>query len=94
MAFEEGLVSSSPVPQRLPGLCLAFTPPEMEEAVRDFDILEIVQATFYAILVNDDMELSVVSRDMAEDFKSTRKGLRWTTFEFWLSVNKHALLET
>ncbi|KAJ8427825.1 hypothetical protein Cgig2_001636 [Carnegiea gigantea] len=45
------------------------------------------------MVVNDDVELFVVSRDVAGDLKSTLKGLRWTTFESWLSVNKHALLE-
>ncbi|KAJ8441254.1 LOW QUALITY PROTEIN: hypothetical protein Cgig2_000627 [Carnegiea gigantea] len=41
----------------------------------DFDISEIVQATCYAMLVNDAVELSVVSRDIAGDLKSTLKGM-------------------
>ncbi|KAJ8425697.1 hypothetical protein Cgig2_018919 [Carnegiea gigantea] len=79
--------------RRLPGYVPGFTLLDAEEAVCDFVILEIVQAMFYGMLVNDAMELSVASRDMARDLKSTLKGLWWTTFESWLSVNKHALLE-
>jgi len=33
------------------------------------------------MVVNDAMELSVVSRDMVGALKLTLKGLRWTTFE-------------
>ncbi|KAJ8424806.1 hypothetical protein Cgig2_025390 [Carnegiea gigantea] len=44
-------------------------------------------------MVNNAAELFIVSRDMAEALNSTLKILRWTSFESWLSVNKHALLE-
>ncbi|KAJ8428755.1 hypothetical protein Cgig2_003069 [Carnegiea gigantea] len=74
-------------------LYLSFTLFDAEEAVCDFNIPEIVQATFYTMLLNDVVELSVVSRDMAGGLKSTYKGLRWTTFESWLSVSKRALLD-
>ncbi|KAJ8422576.1 hypothetical protein Cgig2_027657 [Carnegiea gigantea] len=84
-----GHVSSSSAPR----LCPGFTLPYADEAACDFDIPEIVQAMFYAMLVNDAVDLSVVRRDMAGDLKSTLNGLRWTTFESWLSVNKHAFLE-
>ncbi|KAJ8424442.1 hypothetical protein Cgig2_003900 [Carnegiea gigantea] len=74
-------------------LCPSFTLLDAKEVARDFNIPEIVEATFYTMVVNDVVELSVVSRDVAGDLKSTLKGLRWTTFESWLSVNKRALLE-
>ncbi|KAJ8425510.1 hypothetical protein Cgig2_024221 [Carnegiea gigantea] len=49
-------------------------------------------STFYAMVINDAMELSVVSKDIVGALKLTLKGLRWNYFESWLSVNKHALL--
>ena len=82
-----------PLPEDYRDLCLGFTLPDAEEAACDFDIPEIIQATFYAILLNNAVELSVVSRDMIGDLKSTLKGLRLTTFESWLSINKRALLK-
>ena len=62
-------------------LCPSITLPDAEEAGCDFNIPEIVQATFYAIVVNNTVELSVVSRDVVRDLNMTLKGLWWTTFE-------------
>ncbi|KAJ8432990.1 hypothetical protein Cgig2_029440 [Carnegiea gigantea] len=45
------------------------------------------------MLINDIVELFIVSREIARDLKLTLKGLQWTTFESWLSVNKPTLLE-
>ncbi|KAJ8426919.1 hypothetical protein Cgig2_010437 [Carnegiea gigantea] len=52
------------------GLCPSFTLPDAKEAARDFDIPKIIQATFYAMVVNDTVELSIVSKDMARALKS------------------------
>ncbi|KAJ8433285.1 hypothetical protein Cgig2_014194 [Carnegiea gigantea] len=95
--FKWHLRRASRPPRLLPedyrDLCSSFTLPDAEEAACEFDIPEIIQATFYAMVVSDAMELSAASRDMVGDLKSTLKGLRWITFESWLSVNKHPLLE-
>ncbi|KAJ8433501.1 LOW QUALITY PROTEIN: hypothetical protein Cgig2_018035 [Carnegiea gigantea] len=91
--FRRALRPPRPLPEDYRDLCLGFTLPDAEETACDFNIPEIVQATFYAILVNDAVELFVLSREMVGDLKSTLKGLRWTTFESWMSVNKPALLE-
>ncbi|KAJ8446296.1 hypothetical protein Cgig2_005827 [Carnegiea gigantea] len=82
-----------PLSEDYQGLCLSFTLPDAEEVARDFNILQIVQAIFYAMVVKDAVKLSVVNRDVAGDLRLTLKGLRWTSFESWLSVNKYALLE-
>ncbi|KAJ8444830.1 hypothetical protein Cgig2_008887 [Carnegiea gigantea] len=74
-------------------LCPNFTLPDAEEAAHPFNMPEIVQATFYVMLLNDAVELYLVSRDMAGGLKSTLEGLQYTTFESWLSVSKRALLE-
>ncbi|KAJ8434141.1 hypothetical protein Cgig2_000861 [Carnegiea gigantea] len=54
----------------------SFTLPDEEEAAHDFNIREIVQATFYAMLLNDAVELGIVNRFMATDLKATLEGLR------------------
>ncbi|KAJ8427243.1 hypothetical protein Cgig2_016935 [Carnegiea gigantea] len=54
-------------------LCPSFTLPIAEEAACNFDILEIIQATFYTKVINDVVELSVVSMDIAGALKSTLK---------------------
>lgn len=81
MVFEKSLASSSPASRRLSGPMSKLHFADVEDAARDFNILKIVQATFYATVVNKAMELSVVSRDMAGDLKSTLKGLWWITFK-------------
>ena len=82
-----------PLPKECWDLCPSFTLADVEEEAHDLNILEIVEATFYAMVLNDAMELSVVSRDMDGGLKLTSKGLRWTAFKSWLSVSKRALLE-
>ncbi|KAJ8425245.1 hypothetical protein Cgig2_015852 [Carnegiea gigantea] len=54
-----------PLPEDYRDLCPGFILSDAEEAAHDFNILEIVQATFYAMVVNDAVELFVMSRDMA-----------------------------
>ncbi|KAJ8449158.1 hypothetical protein Cgig2_027160 [Carnegiea gigantea] len=78
---------SQPLLKNYKDLCLRFTLSDTEEAVSDFNIPEMVQATFYAMVVNDALELDAMSRDMASP-----KGLQWLIFESWLRINKHALL--
>ena len=70
-----------PLLQDFQDLCPSFTLPDADEAARDFNIPKIIQATFYAMVVNDAVDLSIVSRDIAGDLRSTLRGLRWTSFE-------------
>ncbi|KAJ8428431.1 hypothetical protein Cgig2_003133 [Carnegiea gigantea] len=76
---EGSFVRASRPPRPLPvdyrDLYPSFTLSDAEKAARDFDISEIVQATLYGMVVNDAVELSVVSRDLAGDLKSTLKGV-------------------
>ena len=51
----------------------------------DFELPEMVQATFYATLLNDAVELGIVSGFLASDLKLSLEGLRWTSFEARLS---------
>ncbi|KAJ8422375.1 hypothetical protein Cgig2_006445 [Carnegiea gigantea] len=74
-------------------LCPHITLSDAEEAVCDFELLEMVHATFYAMVLNGAMELDVVSRFLASDLKATLEGLRWTPFESWVHVNRYDLLK-
>lgn len=44
------------------------------------------------MVVNDSLNLGVMSRDRAGALKSALEGLQWVIFESWLRINKHALL--
>ncbi|KAJ8436130.1 hypothetical protein Cgig2_001157 [Carnegiea gigantea] len=49
---------------------------------------KIVQATFYAMLRNDAVGLGIVNGFIAADLKPSFEGLRWTSFESWMYVNR------
>ena len=53
----------------------------------------MVQATFYAMLLNDVIELGIVSSFLAVGLKLTLEGLRWTSFEAWLIRSSRDLWE-
>jgi len=73
-----------PLPEDYRDLCPSFTLPDAEEVAHDFNILTMVQATFYSMLLNNVAGLSLVSRDIARCLKATHEGLQWTAFESWL----------
>ncbi|KAJ8428174.1 hypothetical protein Cgig2_015615 [Carnegiea gigantea] len=50
-------------------------------------------ATFYAVLLNDAVELGIVSGFLASDLQSSLEDLRWTSFEAWLSRTSRDLRE-
>ncbi|KAJ8436377.1 LOW QUALITY PROTEIN: hypothetical protein Cgig2_032198 [Carnegiea gigantea] len=82
-----------PLPEDYHNLCLHFSLPEAEGAVLDFRLPKMVQATFYAMLSNNAVELGVVSSFIISDRKSNLVGLRWTCFEAWTSRTSHELRE-
>jgi len=67
--------------------------PEAERAAADFELPEMVQATFYTMLLNGAVELGVVRGFMVNGLKSSLVGLRWTCFEAWMSRTDHELRE-
>ncbi|KAJ8452005.1 LOW QUALITY PROTEIN: hypothetical protein Cgig2_016586 [Carnegiea gigantea] len=75
-------------------LCPRFLLSEAKGAVADFELPEIVQATFYAMLLNEAVELGVAHDFMAESMKSSLIGLRWSSFEVWMDCVDHALRGT
>ncbi|KAJ8434327.1 hypothetical protein Cgig2_010944 [Carnegiea gigantea] len=56
-----------PPPKDYWDLCPCFALFNEEEAARDFELPEMVQTTFYAMLLNNAVELDIVSRFMAAD---------------------------
>ncbi|KAJ8424066.1 hypothetical protein Cgig2_028739 [Carnegiea gigantea] len=85
--------SPRPLPDDYRNLCLCFTLSDAEGAALDFALPEMVQPTFYTMLLNDAIELGIMSGPMAVDLKLTLEGLRWASFESWLSRNNHDLME-
>ena len=76
MALEECLTFPFSTPEGLPGAMSSFTLSDAEEAARDFELPEMVQTTFYAMLLNDAVELGIVSGFMATNLKVALEGLR------------------
>ncbi|KAJ8429798.1 hypothetical protein Cgig2_015630 [Carnegiea gigantea] len=74
-------------------LCPQFTLSDVERAALDFELPEIVQATFYAMLLNDAVKMGIVSNFPIIDLKLTLEGLRWTSFEAKLSRSSSDLRE-
>ncbi|KAJ8441232.1 hypothetical protein Cgig2_033956 [Carnegiea gigantea] len=82
-----------PLPEDYLDLCPRFLLPEAERATHDFELPEMVQATSYAMPLNDAVELGAARGFIADDLKSTLVGLRWTCFEAWMSLTSHELRE-
>jgi len=66
----------------------------MDESARDFRIPEITQHVFYAMVVNDAVELGVTSRDVADALVLALEGLLWDVSEFWLGMKERTLWST
>ncbi|KAJ8442138.1 hypothetical protein Cgig2_011328 [Carnegiea gigantea] len=64
------------LPKNYQDLCPYFDLAVVEEVARDFCILEMIQAVFYAMVVNEALELGVLSGDLAEHLKSALEGLQ------------------
>ncbi|KAJ8421605.1 hypothetical protein Cgig2_025734 [Carnegiea gigantea] len=78
-----------PLPEDFHALCPRFSLSEAEGAAADFELPEIVQATFYTIMLNKAVELGVAHDLTAESMKSSLVGLRWSTFEVWMGCVDH-----
>jgi len=92
MALEGVLCPNQSLQENYQDLYLTFTFSDAVEATHNFNMPKMIQATFYAMVVNNALELGVMSRDMAEALKSALEGLWWFLFESWLRINKHDLL--
>ncbi|KAJ8422363.1 LOW QUALITY PROTEIN: hypothetical protein Cgig2_013549 [Carnegiea gigantea] len=93
VALEECHAPTRPLPDDYRDLCPRFTLSDAKRAVLDFELPKMVQATLYAILLNDALELGIVYSPMVVDLRLTLKGLRWVSFESRLSRNCCDLME-
>ncbi|KAJ8439002.1 hypothetical protein Cgig2_012998 [Carnegiea gigantea] len=83
---------SLPPPVDYQDLCSNFILSDAKVTALDFLLPEIVQVVFYTMVINDALELGVLSRDLAELLKSALVDLQWSTFEVWLRRNRDNLL--
>ena len=67
-------------------LCLCFSLAEVEAAAAESGMPETVQAMFYAMLLNEMLELGVTHEYAAENMRSLLVGLRWSDFEVWMRI--------
>jgi len=63
-----------------------FSLAEAEAASAESGVLEIIQATFYAMLLNEMLELDAIHEYTAEKMRSLLVGLRWSTFKVWMRI--------
>ncbi|KAJ8443504.1 hypothetical protein Cgig2_016987 [Carnegiea gigantea] len=74
------------LPEDFNVLCPHFSFAEAETAAVESGMPEIVQAMFYAVLLNEMLELGAVHVYTAENMRSLQVGLRWSDFEGWMHI--------
>ncbi|KAJ8435297.1 hypothetical protein Cgig2_026389 [Carnegiea gigantea] len=77
------------LPENYRDLCSDFILADVEEAAHDFHIPELVQALFYAMVVNEALQLGILIRSMVEDLKAALQAR-----DTWLQLNKSDILIT
>ncbi|KAJ8426194.1 hypothetical protein Cgig2_008911 [Carnegiea gigantea] len=78
--------SLHPLPEDFDVLCPYFSLAEAEAAAADSGLPEIVQATFYAMLLNNMLELGAVDEYTAKKIRSILVDLGWSAFEAWMPI--------
>ncbi|KAJ8427162.1 hypothetical protein Cgig2_009521 [Carnegiea gigantea] len=63
-----------------------FSLAEAEAAAAESELPRIVQATFYAMLLNDMLEFGAVHEYTVGKMRSVLLGLGWSTFEAWMRI--------
>ena len=81
-----------PLPKDYQSLCPDFVRRDVEEEAWDFQIREIMQATFYAMVVSDALELGKVTKNMTLISKDALMTVNWYSFEAWLRIHRQYLL--
>ncbi|KAJ8444099.1 hypothetical protein Cgig2_025100 [Carnegiea gigantea] len=91
MADHESFTSASSPSRRLPRPMPTLFIARSRGRRVNFELPEMVQATFYAMLLNKAVELGMVHGFMAKGLKSALVGLRWSSFKVWTSCVNHQL---
>ena len=66
-----------PLPENFSGLCPDFSLSEAEQAAAELGLPELVQATFYAMLLNDAVEFGAAHEFTGDEMKSVLMDLKW-----------------
>ncbi|KAJ8437037.1 hypothetical protein Cgig2_025884 [Carnegiea gigantea] len=82
-----------PLSENFNVLCPYFSLAEAEATAAESGLPEIVQATFYAMLLNEMLELGVVHEYTDETMRSSLVDLRWSTFEVWMRIMDEVIRE-
>ena len=64
-----------------------------EEAARRFELPELPQVIFYAMLLNEAERLGVLYGQMLRVMESALTELHWSTFESWVWLNIDQIFE-
>ncbi|KAJ8436973.1 LOW QUALITY PROTEIN: hypothetical protein Cgig2_012260 [Carnegiea gigantea] len=81
------------LPENFHALCPCFSWFEAKGTATDFELPEMLQATCYAMLLNEAVKLGVTSSFMVKGLKSAPVGLRWSSFKVWMNYVDHKLRE-
>ena len=73
-------------------LCPNFNLEVAEVSTQDFHTTELMQATFYATVLNDALAQGVACVYMADTLVPVLEWLNWGTFESWLESKREDLL--
>jgi len=75
-----------PLPKDFNVLCPCFSLAEAEAAAAESELPEIIQVTFFAMLLNDMLELAALHEYTAQKIRSFLVGLRCLIFEAWMRI--------
>ena len=74
----------SPLSNEFQALCPRYVLAVAEEAVEDYELPELPQVVFYAMLLNDAERLVVLHGRALRTLESALTELRWSIFELWV----------
>ncbi|KAJ8445040.1 hypothetical protein Cgig2_022560 [Carnegiea gigantea] len=75
---------SLPLSKDFQALCLSFELAVAEEASEYYELPELPQVIFYAMLLNEAERLGVVQRQSPQSLELPLIVLRWSTFKSWV----------
>ncbi|KAJ8442135.1 hypothetical protein Cgig2_011325 [Carnegiea gigantea] len=75
-----------PLPEDAGVLCPYFSLAEAETAAAESGLRKIIQVTFYAMLLNDMLELGTVHEYTTEKMRSVFMDLGWSAFQAWMRI--------
>ena len=84
----------SPLPKDFRALCPSYELTVAEEAAGSFELAELPQVIFYAILLNKGERLAILHERMLRQMESALTELPWSTFDSWVWLYGDQIFET